>query len=208
MSALSSFWPAVAPDASRGFDGFVIEHFPTVSPMTDEEIGQNGNLPWDGVVGPKVMNTQDKDQIEYVDFDYVDYVGNMLENKFTLKLTSQVDISKYESRIMALSIVYRSIKSLFNPKLEWRVLSFKEISSNDPELEDAKTQTGGSVLNGDIYRIEVYRHGNSNPKQGDFKKVLVEVKERMTFFAGSGSRGMVLLRDKDGTWRSREVPNI
>ena len=49
MSALSAFWPAVAPDAGRSFwwktrNGV----FPTITPLTDDEIGSNGNLGWDG----------------------------------------------------------------------------------------------------------------------------------------------------------------
>jgi hypothetical protein len=40
-AALSSFWPAVAPDAGRSFS----VHFPTATPLTDEEIGSVGELP-------------------------------------------------------------------------------------------------------------------------------------------------------------------
>ena len=55
--------------------------------MTDEEIGQSGDRPWDGVTGPKIINTQDKTQIEYSNFIYADYVDNMLQKKFTMNLT-------------------------------------------------------------------------------------------------------------------------
>ena len=103
-AALSSYWPGVAPDAGRSF--WIVQ--PTVSPMTDEEIGQNGNFPWNGATGPKIVNIGNKSFIEYLDFDYVDYVDNMLENKFTLKLTGKVDISKYKSRILALARAYKS----------------------------------------------------------------------------------------------------
>ena len=109
-AALSSFWPAVAPDASRTFWAHQIPApSPTISPLTDEEIGQSGNIPWDGVTGPKIINTQNTPQIEYSDFNYTDYVNNMLQNKFTLKLTGQVDISKYKSRILVLAVAYRAI---------------------------------------------------------------------------------------------------
>lgn len=49
-AALSTFWPAAAPDAGRSFS----EIFATVSPLTDEEIGQEGKLPWDGIPGPQM----------------------------------------------------------------------------------------------------------------------------------------------------------
>ena len=57
-AALSSFWPAVAPDASSSFWGNPVSS-PTVSPLTDEETGQSGNIPWDGAAGPKIINIQD-----------------------------------------------------------------------------------------------------------------------------------------------------
>ena len=47
----------------------------------------------------------------------------------------------------------------------------------------------------------MYRPGNSNPKQGDFKKVVVDIEERITFFTSSGLQNMVLFRDEDGDWK-------
>ena len=62
-AALSTFWPAVAPDATRTFEPS--QNWPTVSPLTDEEIGQAGTLPWDGVPGPKLTLVADKKVVEY-----------------------------------------------------------------------------------------------------------------------------------------------
>src|SRR6185437_1168933 len=53
-AALSTFWPAVAPDATRTFQPN--NKWPTVSPLTDEEIGITGNLPWDGETGPHFVD--------------------------------------------------------------------------------------------------------------------------------------------------------
>ena len=80
--ALISYWPAVSPDAGRSFwssdenNGGSV--FPTVSPLTDEEIGQVGSLPWDGANGPRSVDLGDsKESIEFHKFEYVDYVENL-----------------------------------------------------------------------------------------------------------------------------------
>ena len=52
-AALSTFWPAAAPDATRTMEPALTPI--TVAPLTDEEIGQRpGSIPWDGVHGPTV----------------------------------------------------------------------------------------------------------------------------------------------------------
>ena len=49
-AALSTFWPAVAPDATRSFQPNPSNaSWPSVSPLTDTEIGIEGDLPWDGI---------------------------------------------------------------------------------------------------------------------------------------------------------------
>jgi hypothetical protein len=203
-AALSSFWPAVAPDAGRTFS--ITQ--PTIGPLSDEEIGQSGNIPWDGAKGPSIIKSQSKSQAEYLDFDYVDYVNNMIENKFTLKLTGQVDITKYKSRILALAIVYKAVPLPLNVpednvKTEWNVLSFKETSIEDTEFKQAQTQSG-SILKGDIYKIEMCTLGNRNPSE-DFKKIRIDIEKRISIFVGSGSFQNVLLKDEEGKWRSAKI---
>ena len=43
-------------------------------------------------------------------------------------------------------------------KSEWPIISFREVSSNDTELLDAQS-LNNIVLNGSIYRIEMYHSG-------------------------------------------------
>ena len=85
-AALSTFWPAAAPDATRTFTYGVENGWPTVSPLTDEEIGQIGNLPWDGVQGPRIVSNAQGEFAEYASFAHVDYVQNALEKKFLSEL--------------------------------------------------------------------------------------------------------------------------
>ncbi len=46
----------------------------TVSPMTDQEIGEVGKLPWDGVAPPQVVTDDGEDFADYANFARVDYV--------------------------------------------------------------------------------------------------------------------------------------
>jgi hypothetical protein len=89
-AALSTFWPAVSPDVYRTMSPHTGNSRlrGTVAPLTDEEIGQVGTLPWDGVPGPKVVQVGGQDFLEMGSFLHVDYVTNAVENRFSGRLTS------------------------------------------------------------------------------------------------------------------------
>ena len=61
-AALSTFWPAVAPDVYRTMSMHTgnAQLRGTVAPLTDQEIGQIGSLPWDGVSGPQIVQRDGK----------------------------------------------------------------------------------------------------------------------------------------------------
>jgi hypothetical protein len=200
-AALSSYWPAVAPDAGRTF----WRAYPTVSPLTDEEIGQKGDLPWDGVNGPKLIDMDGKTFAEYPMNEYVDYIEIALQNKFTLNLTARINFEKYKSRILGLAKAYQSVNipdphtnDTSRSKYEWPVISFREISTDNKELIEAQTQSGSKDLHEDIYRIEIYRKGNTRKHPKDYKKILVEVKERYIFFIGS--MPLILIKYNNENW--------
>ena len=107
----------MAPDATRAFApdkqiGGIAYPYPTIAPMTDEEIGivpsprYGKPMPWDGVRGPTLVNGAFR-YAEYMDAwrtDYIDLVGTM-----TAALTSLVDAAEYKARIMAMAAVYWSL---------------------------------------------------------------------------------------------------
>lgn len=112
-AALGSYWPGVAPDATRTFQpGKRISGkaypWPTVVPLTDREIGSaplsNGKyMPWDGVMGPKQVS-DDKAVAVYPNIfrvDYIDLIGTM-----TAALTSRIDGPEYKARTLAMESVY------------------------------------------------------------------------------------------------------
>jgi len=72
-----------------------------VAPLTDEEIGQVGSLPWDGVIGPKVTTFSGTEFLDSEKFLHVDYVKNALEGRFTPRLTTQVSSEEYKLRMQA-----------------------------------------------------------------------------------------------------------
>src|SRR5216684_6294591 len=80
-AALSTFWPAVAPDVYRTMSMHTGNPRlrGTVAPLTDEEIGQIGSLPWDGVPGPRVIQMNGQTFVEMASFLNVDYVASAVE---------------------------------------------------------------------------------------------------------------------------------
>jgi hypothetical protein len=206
-AALSTFWPAVAPDAGRTF----WPPEPTVAPLTDEEIGLDNNPSWDGAIGPRIFRSDSNNIIEYFQNIYVDYVDNALQNKFSLSLTGQVDIHEYKSRMIAIwrtyeanEIVGSSSSTTDNRRRrEWPVLSFRKVATAElQELKEAQTQTD-QILHGIIYRVEIYQPGNKLPHPNDHRKILVEIQHRIVSFVGSSAT--VLVKHDDAPWRPVET---
>lgn len=109
-AALSSFWPAVAPDVTRTMDMAPGANLSgTVIPLTDAEIGRVGGLPWDGVAGPAEVVEAGVPVAEYNSFVHADYVLNALADQFTLRLTSKVDLREYTDRILAMMYGYLAL---------------------------------------------------------------------------------------------------
>lgn len=194
-AALSTFWPAVAPDAGRSFS----VTFPTVAPLTDEEIAVSGDLPWDGVRGPlNVGNT-----VEFASFNHVDYVQEALDNKFSLALTSQVDTLEYESRVLAMARTYMAAGISGGQRSGWAVASFRTVAAGDPELQNAQSESG-PTLQGQIYRVVLAQKGAATPVPGNHRKVRVAVTKKIDVFVGSLPN--VLVQVDGGGWQQHVTP--
>ena len=217
-AALATYWPAVAPDAARTFqpDRF----WPTVSPLTDQEIGIVGDLPWDGTVGPKRIGSI----AEYHDIDYVDYVDVALAGRFTAALTAQIDFAEYTRRVWAMAWLYDALgirlapgddpetarsKHLFQrmqdfllAKANWTLLSFQAVTSADPGAQTAAA-AAQVTLNGDhVYGGGVYRRGAE--QQGPtFTLRHVQILAECHFYTD----GQTMLLSSDGTsWNVAATP--
>jgi hypothetical protein len=134
-AALGAYWPGVAPDSTREYPpdkmiGGVVYPYPSIAPLTDEEIGsapiKDGEfvprdgvhgprettvdgrkvafMSWDGVRGPRAAMFRGRPVAAYADatrVDYIDLVGTM-----TAALTSRIDTEEYLARILAMEAVY------------------------------------------------------------------------------------------------------
>ena len=193
-AALSSFWPAVAPDSGRSFSRV----FPTATPLTDEEIGSVGDLPWDGIPGPRRLDG-DADVVEYAQFDFVDYVRTALDSRFTLALTGRVDALEYEARVL---VAARSYIALDVPGRQRRVerasrfgpsTSAARTSSPRPKGRDRRDARRQPLPR----RVRPPRLGAPAPTT---TACCTSRRRAVTIFAGAEST--LLVRRADGAWQA------
>lgn len=200
-AALSTFWPAVAPDVFRTFATSVGNTQGTVAPLTDAEIGQTGSLPWDGTPGPRVVTENGVQMVELASFLNTDYVQQLVENRFSIRLTARVSAGEYEARILAISRVYSAVGNLSNiasTRGEWLVLSFQEVIASDPELQQAQNEAG-AILDGPIYRAQLCRlAGPRRPVNARVERF--PLKDLRSFFAAPKTIQVLTKRDGDLHW--------
>jgi hypothetical protein len=199
-AALSTFWPAAAPDATRTMEPVFGSSLFTVSPLTDEEIGESGTLPWDGIPGPRVIQSANGAVAEYVSFAHADYVQSALNGKFSLLLTSHVGVEEYQDRVIAMAVTYRALGL---GKDKWLVLSFRRVTPGDQELVQAQQQSK-TTLPGKVYRIEVFRNGTFTTPQADFRKRRIKITDHRILFAGpdrnNTQNSRVLMKKQNGSF--------
>lgn len=196
-AALSTFWPAAAPDASRAMEPELTPI--TVSPLTDEEIGESGNLPWDGIRGPSVIQSGGTALAEYAALAHADYVRSALDGKFSLLLTSHIGVEEYQDRVVAMEVVYRALGL---SKDKWLLLSFRRVTPGDQELLLAQQQAQATLPN-KVYRFEVFRNGPFTTPQ-DFRKRRIKITDRRILFAGPNrnnpENSRVLMKKENGNF--------
>jgi hypothetical protein len=203
-AALSAFWPAVAPDAARTFSP--AEDWPTVAPLTDEEIGIVGNLPWDGVPGPFVVRIGDDEVVDYPSLDHTDYVANSLNGAFTLRLTGRIQEQEYQSRVLAMARVYGALGvdtdqpfvDVVRAKARWAVLSFRGMDPAHAAAAAAAGEAGVGLL-APLYRVEVCLHSTTRPHPTDLARKHVTIRRRVELLVDAMT---VLAREQSGPWRA------
>ena len=213
-AALGSYWPAVAPDATREYEpnkplSGILYPWPSIVPLTDTEIGMvpttNGTLmSWDGVPGPQRRKTGDRIVVAYHNVLYVDYID--MPGTMTAALTSRIDAPEYKARTLALAAVYwslgirprpgKTVNDLLRQKSAWAVLSFREVAPEDAALQAAAAASQGSLNGPRRYAVDIYRWGAQTPDPADFKIMLVDVLEEVRAFTDS----RVVILNRRGTW--------
>jgi hypothetical protein len=223
-AAYGAYWPGVSPDATRTFQpgkslGGILYPWPTIAPLTDEEIGieptaGGGYMPWDGVRGPAVRTVDGRRVAAYRDAFRVDYLDT--PGALTAALTSRIDFDEYTARVMAMSRVYWSL-GIHDPEVErrhpgdpeeamiqimrakssWAVRSFKPVATGDASLASAEAAARVRLGGSRRYRFEVFRWGEQKPDPQDIKVVLVEMLETAIAYVGGDT---VLIRRDEGPW--------
>jgi|JI8StandDraft_1071087.scaffolds.fasta_scaffold00148_6 hypothetical protein len=200
-AALSSFWPAVAPDITRTFAPAA--KYATATPLTDDVIGLDGSPSWDSIKGPKV--DRNKKVVEYTALAYGDYVDVALKNGFNIATIGKTSVEEYVARTLSMARVYAALEATSRQdKAKWSLLSFRHAGRSDVELQAALRMTKRDVHWQFTYRFEMFRHdGRTLPWDPlKFDKVLVPYDSLVLLFADPS---IVLHQLPDGSWDVHEL---
>ncbi len=222
-AALGAYWPGVAPDSTRTFQpdkqiGGHVYPYPTIVPLTDEEIGSapvegEGFMPWDGVRGPRAATYQGRPVAAYTDatrVDYIDLVGTM-----TAALTDRIDTDEYQARILATEAVYwglgihdpdfvekygkqDAVYKVLQAKAAWAVLSFRAVKDDDSGLAAAERAAGARLAGSRRYFFHVYRWGELIHDPDDLRIVFIEMLEQAFAYVSDNT---VLLQRAGESWK-------
>jgi hypothetical protein len=203
-AALNSFWPAVAPDASRTFR---IQSSPTAIPMLDGELGYHPDHPrvkarqaksspgWDGEYGPFFEKISSRYYVNAASFGRSDYVSNALADMIDVRKTSWIDANELIRRMEALRRCIAALPPegdhVSSTKL-WLV-SAETVKdwSREPNRADA-----GLVGAGFIYVFALVEPAAKRPS--DISRLRYEVKQR---FECHITDQLLATRRNDGPWK-------
>jgi hypothetical protein len=177
-AALSSFWPAAAPDITRSF--FPDGKYATATPLTDEVIGQGDGESWNGIPAPKVHSDG---LIEYYQLDYGDFVEAALKNKFNYSKIANITAEEYIARTLTMAKVYLALEaSTTMEKSQWVVFSFTKATSLN-NLKKAEIETGLKLNQNYSYIFKIFKYQKTDKVHSDFRKKFAKYDEMLTFYA-------------------------
>ena len=206
-AALSTFWPAAAPDTTRTF--FEVPFSAgSVVPLTDDEMGVGDKPSWDGLIGPHITEQNGENiTVQYPDYPRADYTRNALEGKLSIAQTAKISFEEYQRRLLTMLRTYRAIGEIDN-KENAHIVSFKSVAALDVELEQAQEQTN-TELTGPIYRVEGFNNrfnGQVNvsaPTNTDASGHYTTRQVVISWVVFVGTDGGVLMRLKQGDGSQR-----
>ena len=134
-AALSAFWPAVAPDATRQFAWTENRNYRTTTPLTDDEIGMGKYPSWDDVPPPTVVKKDGKEHIVYPSLAHADYTRSAVANRLLLSVTGRISLRDYADRTLAMTMAYRAMGP---SHFRWIVLSYRQLASTDRDRRKAE----------------------------------------------------------------------
>jgi hypothetical protein len=179
-AALSSFWPAAAPDITRSFTP---GRYATATPLPDDIIGLNGQSSWNGIPGPRLVNEKEG-IVEFHKIEYGDFIKAALENGFDYSRIARITAEEYAATTLVMARVYGALGALTtDQKRQWIVYSFREAPLSDPQRQEAEQATDISLNSQYTYRFELFRYKSYDIKPEEFKKTYVSFEKREVFFA-------------------------
>jgi hypothetical protein len=227
-ATFSTFWPGVSPDSAREFQPNKpiapgeSQAWPTIVPMTDEELGivaidGQGVLPWDGVQGPRLIQVDGVDVVDYPAILHTDYLNTV--DRFTAALTSKVDQEAYVARVLAMAQVYwalgiryadfrnryelaEALDRFQAAKGEWSVLSYRIVAGDDAELGQAQESTGTTLQGDALHRFHLFQWNGVETPADDVRRILVGIKEQAVAYADLTN---ILIKRND-TWEHHLPP--
>jgi len=206
-AALSTFWPAAAPDTQRTY--FKVNFASgTVCPLTDEENGAvAGTVSWDGLRGPHVLSEDGTGtRVRYPNYAQADYSFNALEGQFSIGQTAKIGFQEYVRRIVVTRRMYRVMSGIGNTDT-LKILSFSKIQSDDPTLDLAQSESGRELA-GPIYRFDVFAESDSTPVANSDPNIDdLEVGQLFSLLVGTSDFLLAMARIGDGsesrsTWQA------
>ncbi len=186
-AALNSFWPAVAPDASRTFISARVAPggtFKTALPLTDDELGYHplhskvinrsvkSSSGWDGEQGPFFQ--KNFTLVNFCSIDRSDYTNNMMNNLFSIDKLSLIDANEWINRMIAM----RNCIFVLPPpgdrvsKTKLSLVTFEKIKFWEEEPEEL---TADSLLSGPGFLFEFALLSKNEKKTTDPKRRTKEV---------------------------------
>ncbi len=192
-AALSSYWPAAAPDVTRAFPP---GNYAVTTPLTDDVIGQTGNPSWDGIPGP-IIRDASKNEAEFRSLLFGDHVGAALDNHVIFSLVLNTPASEYAARTLVMARVYQALGATTREqKREWSVFSFMPAIVADKDRVQAETEAGAALSPSFCYRFKMFKRTAIRQNPRDHKSVLVTFDEMLTLFADP----QCVLKQDEGKW--------
>jgi hypothetical protein len=213
-AAISSFWPAAAPDIARKYTPN--PHWPSISPLTDEELFGLDAL--DGEPAAPTVSPSG-DRIVYSSFDHADWTRVAHKGAFVFERLSVVDEEEYEARTLAMARAYHALgvdltgpganDAVNDHKAKFALLSFRRVGPTSPATLLTTLAGIGVVPMPDGYLLDVAQWGPTLVS-GHQDTVAAVVGTRLLIFtireaAADGTPHPIWLR-RSGSWTSAMVP--
>jgi len=182
-AALSSFWPAAAPDITRVFEP---GRYATTTPLTDDVIGQNGGVPWDGIRGPWIDPRKPK-TVYFNALAYGDYVKTALNGGFRYDLVATMTSQEYAARTLVMARIYAAQKAFTRAqKIQWSIFSFVKVTTTSKKAQpwlDAAAKAGITLNPDYLYECKLFKHIHVRNDPSNFKQKLADFDEMVHVIA-------------------------